>query len=212
MKNNVNSVDHWQQVYRTKNDTALSWHQSKADLSFQLISGEMPLTANIIDIGSGTSTLLDELLIAGYHKITATDISHQALQRNQQRLLAKPETAMLAKHIHWYQGDVGNMLVGQTFDLWHDRAVLHFLLTDAEQMAYRQALHHHVKTNGHVVIAVFAPNGPLKCSGLPIIRHDDTSIQSLVGGQFTLVNTEHETHQTPWGSEQEFCYYHFVRL
>lgn len=198
---------HWEGVYGTKAPTEVSWFQARPDISLELIrSTGIPLNGTIVDVGGGASTLVDHLLHEGRSSILVLDISATALARAQKRLGSK------AQHVGWIAGDVTQWRPDAQVDLWHDRAVLHFLTETSDQNAYADTLRTVLKPGGCAIIAGFAPGGPLKCSGLDIVQHDAQSLQHLLGDDFHLVRIRNEVHRAPWGSEQAFRYHVFRRV
>lgn len=204
----MQSQEHWETVYATKDSHSLSWYQAHAAQSLRLIRETgVPLTAKIIDVGGGASTLVDDLLADGYTGVSVLDLSATALAVAQRRLGAQ---AALAR---WLHGDVTQIpLAAHTYDIWHDRAVFHFL-TDAEtRRAYVDAVLRSVKPGGHVIVATFAEDGPLQCSGLPVVRYDPNALHAQFGAPFALVRHLREEHQTPNGAVQQFIYCYCRKL
>ncbi|HQQ64461.1 MAG TPA: class I SAM-dependent methyltransferase [Pseudomonadales bacterium] len=199
------SKEHWEQVYTNKLSNEVSWFQEHAAVSLRLIrDAGTPLSASIIDIGGGASTLVDDLLQEGFSDITVLDLSGKALASAKSRLGIK------AAQVHWREANVLNAcLPYHTYDVWHDRAVFHFLTTRQEREAYVQAVLHAVKPGGFVVVATFAEDGPTKCSGLPVMRYDEAGLHEQFGQAFDLLGSERETHHTPAGNAQEFVYCFF---
>jgi SAM-dependent methyltransferase len=196
------SKNHWDRVYATKSPQGVSWYQPHADQSVRLIRQTgLPLSASIIDVGGGASTLVDDLLQAGYRHLTVLDLSGAALAAAQARL------GDAARQVTWLEADVTRVtLPAQAFDLWHDRAVFHFLTGEREREAYVAAVMHAVKPGGHVIVATFAEDGPLQCSGLPVVRYSPQGLHAEFGNPFTLLKHEREEHHTPSGSVQKFIY------
>jgi 2-polyprenyl-3-methyl-5-hydroxy-6-metoxy-1,4-benzoquinol methylase len=195
---------HWAQVYATKAATDVSWYQQRPDLSLEFIQGTcIDTNAAIIDVGAGTSTLVDHLMTSGYTDITLLDISEAALE------VAKTRIGSPSTQLQWLVGDVTSFpFEQQRYDVWHDRAVFHFLTDPLQQQRYVKQVLHAVKPGGHVIIATFGLNGPDKCSGLPTARYDAATLQSVFGSHFELIRSTNETHHTPWKSEQLFVYCH----
>jgi SAM-dependent methyltransferase len=197
---------HWEEVYRTKAPGEVSWFQTRPDVSLDLIAQtRLSEDATLLDVGGGASTLVDHLLSDGRHSLVVLDLSASALDHARQRL--GPD----ARHVEWFAADVTQWRPERKVDLWHDRAVLHFLTTASDQHAYADVLRAAVKPGGWVVIAGFAPGGPLKCSGLEVVQHDAASLSALLGPAFELVTVRGETHSTPWGADQSFRYHLFRR-
>ncbi len=198
----VTKREHWEKVYQTKSANDVSWYQPHLDRSLDLIlrTGVGP-DARIIDVGGGASTLVDDLLARGFHHLTVVDIASEALDVARRRLGDR------ARDVDWRVGDVTTMdFESESFDLWHDRAVFHFLTNEADRKAYLERVCCAVKRGGHVVLATFGPGGPEKCSGLPVVRYGADELHAAFGDAFRLVDHVEERHRTPWGSEQEFVY------
>ncbi len=193
---------HWERVYTTRAATELSWFQPHAERSLALIRGAgVPSTARIIDVGGGASTLVDDLLAAGYGDVSVLDISAHALAVARARLKAR------AHEVRWIEADVLQAtLPRHAYDLWHDRAVFHFLTQAADRHAYVQQVLHAVRPGGLVIVATFAPDGPERCSGLPVMRYDPERLHAEFGAPFSLLRHEREAHYTPAGKVQQFIY------
>jgi SAM-dependent methyltransferase len=194
-----NRRSHWEQVYGAKKPGEVSWFQPSPGRSLALIEAlRLGSDAAIIDVGAGASALVDGLLDRGFGRVTAMDIAVAALEHSRARL---GERAGL---VRWMVGDVLDEIPGGPYDLWHDRAVFHFLTDAADQSRYAANLRGALAPGGHAIIATFAPDGPQKCSGLAVARHDGASIAAAVG--LRLVKEEREEHVTPWGAVQRFVY------
>lgn len=193
---------HWEKVYRTKQPTEVSWYRPHLDVSLQLIEEAAPnRDAHIIDVGGGESTLVDDLLIRGYRSLSVLDVSATALTVAKERLGDK------ADQINWLCGDVTTFaLPRQQYDVWHDRAVFHFLTEAEDRDAYVRAALRAVKPGGHVIVATFAEDGPTQCSGLPVMRYSPDQLHAEFGARFTLLRHDKESHHTPFGTVQEFTY------
>jgi len=193
---------YWEAIYGTKGPDAVSWYRAHLERSLQLIEKSCPDRASsIIDVGGGESTLVDDLLDRGYRHITVLDISEKALDVTRQRLGPR------AKEVDWLAADITKtILPAQTYDLWHDRAVFHFLTSAAEREAYVRQVASSVKPGGHVIVATFGPEGPTKCSGLDVVRYDSKDLHAEFGGRFELEESATEFHQTPFGTTQQFLY------
>ncbi len=198
---------HWETVYATKASESVSWYQPHAKLSLDWIQGlGVARDVAIIDVGGGASTLADDLLAAGYQNLTILDLSGAALNLTLKRL--GPDAAKVT----WREADVTTTALPQhAYDIWHDRAVFHFLTEHSERQAYTQQLLHAVKPGGHVIIATFGLNGPTRCSGLPIVQYSAEALQKELGPQFQLLEHANERHVTPSGAEQSFIYCHFIK-
>lgn len=193
---------HWENVYETKSAHEVSWYRPRLDVSLQLIDSVLtdPGSA-IIDIGGGESTLVDDLIRSGRSDVTVLDISQAALDATKARLGASADS------VSWISADITTVDLGfARYDLWHDRAVFHFLTRPEDRDAYIQRVRQAVKPQGYIVVATFGPDGPLKCSGLDIVRYDSNSLVVAFGDGFDLLDTTTEIHKTPWDSEQEFVY------
>lgn len=196
---------HWQTVYTTKAETEVSWYQADPATSLRLIRDAVAApAARIIEIGGGTSRLVDALLAAGYRGLTVLDISEAALATTRHRLGAA------ADDVTWIREDVTTWMPDATYDLWHDRAVFHFLTEARDRAAYVERVRSGVVPGGAVIIGTFALDGPDKCSGLPVVRYDAQSLAATLGSGFTLEDSCSEAHRTPWGSVQQFqfCRFH----
>jgi len=200
----MNDQLHWENVYAAKGDAELSWTQTEPATSLSLIA-EACSADSVIDVGGGTSLLSERLLERGY-AVTVLDISQAAIDRARQRLGAR------ANEVDWMVADVTAGPDLGTFDVWHDRAVFHFLLTPAERAAYVDLLARTVSIGGHAVIATFALDGPEKCSGLEVRRYDGSTLAAELGPRFRLVKSVLELHHTPWGAAQSFQYSLFRRV
>jgi SAM-dependent methyltransferase len=193
---------HWEQVYRTKGPEQVSWFQAEARLSRHLIEAAVPdRSASIIDIGAGASTLVDGLLEAGYRALTVVDLSPAALALTQARLGAQAST------VEWRAEDVlAIALPEQAFDLWHDRAVFHFLTAADDRARYVAQVRRALRPDGIVIMATFAEDGPLRCSGLDVVRYSPEALHAEFGPAFTLLERHRELHTTPSGATQAFTY------
>lgn len=200
----MDAKHHWEQVYAGTAQDTLSWFQLHAEQSLRLVEDTgLARSARMIDIGGGTSRLVDDLLAKGYSALTVLDLSGTALAAAQARLGAQ------ARAVQWIEGDITQVsLPHQAYDLWHDRAVFHFLTTPQQRQAYVQAVLHAVKPGGHVIVATFAEDGPTQCSGLPVVRYTPDGLHAEFGAPFTLLHHEEEAHQTPRGGVQHFIYCH----
>lgn len=198
---------HWDSVYATKAETEVSWFQDNPGISLGLIAqAGLAREAAVIDIGGGASRLADALLELGYSHITVLDIAAAALEKSQARL--GPKAAQIA----WLVADITQWQPPQTYALWHDRAVFHFLTEAADRAAYKRALLAGTQADSHVVIASFAPDGPERCSGLPVRRYSPQSLQAELGSDFRLENSRQDEHRTPGGNIQRFQFSRFIRL
>ena len=195
---------HWENVYRNKSPLEVSWYQQEPVLSLLLItSTQLSRGAPIIDVGGGSSTLVDKLYDQAYTDISVLDISGSALAHAKKRLANK------ADKVHWYETDVTHFKPPQKFALWHDRAVFHFLTSKADRESYVNVLKQALEPGGHLIIMTFAIDGPRKCSGLDIVQYDADKLTAELGPGFKLVETGHEVHHAPAGNQQKFAYFRF---
>ncbi len=204
----MNDKSHWEHIYQTKTPAQVSWFQEHAVLSLQLIqSAQTEKTVHIIDVGGGTSPLVDDLLADGFQNITVLDISRTALDAAQRRL--GPHAA----GVTWIEADVTRAdLPEKAYDVWHDRAVFHFLTKAEDRRRYIEVARRSIKTGGHGIMATFSLDGPAECSGLETMRYDPQSLSRELGDDFQLVQSLPETHHTPFGTVQKFMYFHFRRV
>jgi ubiquinone/menaquinone biosynthesis C-methylase UbiE len=193
---------HWENVYETKDATEVSWFQENPELSLQMIEQTgVDNAAQIIDVGGGASTLVDNLLARNYQNITVLDISMAALQVVKERLGSQ------ANLVTWLASDITQVQLPENFyDVWHDRAVFHFLTRATDRQKYVETVTQSVKAGGHVIVATFGVDGPSRCSGLEIVRYDSTSLHDEFGSAFDLIDSTTESHETPFGTEQKFIY------
>lgn len=197
----IHIMGHWDDVYARKAATEVSWFRPHLDVSLGLIAASgLPSTAHIVDVGAGASTLVDDLLERGFAHLTAVDIAGAALEQTRARLGNRSSA------VRWLVGDVTTPLLDEaSVDLWHDRAVFHFLAGDARE-AYVREVRRCVRPGGFGVLGTFAPDGPEKCSGLPVTRYGPDELVAVLGPAFEEVTRAHELHTTPWGSPQPFTY------
>jgi ubiquinone/menaquinone biosynthesis C-methylase UbiE len=198
---------HWEKVYKTKSADNVSWFQEHATRSLEIIRsiGVKP-DSRIIDVGGGASTLVDDLLADGFEHISVLDLSASALDVARKRLGPK------GGKVEWIVGDIRHVeLAQQSFDIWHDRAVFHFLTAPQDRLTYVQQVMKSVKPGGHVIVATFAHDGPEQCSGLPVARYAPEQLHGEFGPTFELVEHASEEHKTPWGSLQHFVYCHCLK-
>ena len=197
---------HWQNVYQTKGEREVSWFQENPAISLELIRATgIGADASIIDIGGGASRLADALAADGYRLVTVLDLSEKALATSRERL------GTLAKGVSWIVADVTKWKPTQIFDLWHDRAAFHFLTEPDDRTAYAERVRTAVRPGGHVIIGTFALDGPERCSGLPVARHDAASIGTILGPSFKLAESRRHDHRTPGGVVQRFQFGRFQR-
>jgi SAM-dependent methyltransferase len=196
---------HWEKVYGTQAPDQVSWFRPHLETSLAQIerSTQGDRSASIIDAGSGASTLIDDLIERGYRNITVLDISKTALDLAQERL-----GKALSKSVRWLRADVTQAgLLPHSCDVWHDRAVFHFLTAPEDRAAYVRNVASAVKPGGHVIISTFGPDGPTQCSGLDTMRYDAEALREEFGPRFRLVESSKEFHDTPFGTRQQFLYF-----
>ncbi|MGT2503342.1 class I SAM-dependent methyltransferase [Bradyrhizobium guangxiense] len=197
---------HWDSVYATKGEAEVSWFQDSPTISLDLIRAAAPdHGAAVIDVGGGASRLVDALLQDGYRDVSVLDLSANALDAARKRIGAAAAT------VDWIVADATTWQPAKTYDVWHDRAAFHFLTDAGDRAAYVERLRSAIAPGGQIIIATFAPDGPEKCSGLPVQRHDSASLLAELGPEFTLIETRRETHRTPWHSAQAFQFSRFQR-
>ncbi len=202
----MNMRTHWDHIYTSRASREVSWYQPHAARSLALIqriAGGQP--CRVIDVGGGASTLVDDLLEQGLFDVSVLDISVAALSVARERLGAR------ANQVQWLAGDITQLeLPAQAYDIWHDRAVFHFLTKPAQRAAYVAQVRHAVRPGGHVIVATFAADGPTQCSGLPVVRYTPEKLHDEFGDAFELIESLEERHQTPNGVVQPFIYCHCV--
>lgn len=200
----MNTQEHWESLYVSRSDEDLSWTQPEPSTSLSLIAEVCP-SGRVIDVGGGSSFLAERLLDRGY-SVTVLDISHTAIDRARNRLKGR------ASQIHWIVANVTAQPDLGSFDVWHDRAVFHFLTAPADRAAYTALLARTVPVGGYAVIATFALDGPEKCSGLEVRRYNGQMLARELGRQFDLLKSIPEMHVTPSGGRQSFQYSLFRRV
>ncbi len=193
---------HWQNVYLTKPVDTVSWYRPHLDVSLELLElAGVTSDSRLIDVGGGASTLVDDLLARGLRHLTVLDVSPEALE------IARRRVGEPGRAVTWLASDVLDAaLPAAGFDIWHDRAVFHFLTDPSDGARYAAQAASAVRTGGHAIVAGFAPDGPERCSGLPVARRSAEDIAALFVPSFRLVAKRAERHTTPAGSEQSFAY------
>ena len=196
---------HWDDVFKTQGER-VSWHESLPAWSLELME-HAGLTAEtcVFDVGAGDSRLMDALVARGLDCLAVVDVSDEALRRLKARLGARAP-------VIWIEADVTAEWSLKPMDIWHDRAVFHFLTASAERAAYIAHLADTLKPGGSAIIATFALDGPDSCSGLPVARYSPESLAAELGEAFQLVEAAHHTHRTPWGTAQAFQYSRFAHV
>ena len=197
----MSNKEHWENIYTTKTPQDVSWTQEVPQTSLDLIAKfDLPKFAHIIDVGGGDSLLVDHLLQLGYTNVSVLDISAAAIERAKKRLGEK------ANKVTWIVKDITTFSPGKTYDLWHDRAVYHFLTTDTDKAYYKNLVDKHAH---HVVMGTFSDSGPLKCSGLEITQYSQQSMADTFGKNFEIKESFYQDHTTPFDTTQNFT---FVRM
>jgi len=193
---------HWEHVYQTKAADAVSWYRPHLEQSLALIAHAAgDHAAAIIDVGGGESTLVDDLLADGYRDVTVLDISPTAIE------VARKRLGNNAARVTWLAADItAAELPAHRYDVWHDRAVFHFLTEPQQRAAYVRQVARAVKPGGHVIVATFGPEGPQQCSGLEVERYDADALHDEFGSHFRLMDSATELHETPFGTTQQFVY------
>ena len=195
---------YWDQVYARNEPEDVSWYEAEPRVSLALIEeAGLPPTAAILDVGGGTSELVRRLSELGYCDLAVADISQSALERARVRLGGR------AERVGWMQADIRSHVFERRFDLWHDRAVFHFMVDSGDREGYLTVLRRTLRPGGHAVLATFGPDGPTMCSGLPVSRYSPDALRDLVGSGFELISSQTAQHHTPRGALQEFIYAHF---
>lgn len=198
--------EHWETVYREKNEDEVSWFQGRASTSLALIArASSDRGARIVDVGGGASRLVDALVDDGYRNVAIVDVAAAALAKARERLGER------ADRVRWVVADLLAWTPDAIFDVWHDRAVFHFMTRPEERAAYLGAMRRALEPGGHAIIATFASNGPEKCSGLPVRRYEPDELAAELGPAFRLVESVREEHATPAGKTQAFQYSLFRR-
>lgn len=192
--------EHWNAIYQTKAENDVSWFESEPQISLELINAASPSHGRVIDVGGGASRLVDRLVATGFESVTVLDISEIALEHAKARLGAQ------AAQVHWVVGDICQIAELPPCDVWHDRAVFHFLTEPNDRRKYVDLVTHTVRVGGHVIIGTFAIDGPLKCSGLDVCRYDAATLSRELGSSFKLVREMAYTHLTPNGKPQQFFF------
>ncbi len=192
---------HWEHVYAAKPATEVSWYQVEAKVSLSLIQQIASQDAAIIDVGGGASTLVDGLLQSGFRNVAVLDIAHTPLQESRRRL------GDLSRQVQWIVANILDFpFERHSIDVWHDRAVFHFLTSSEDRKQYVEQVVNAVRPGGHVIVGTFAEDGPEKCSGLDVCRYSPSSLHAEFGESFVLKKSVLEEHMTPWGKSQRFQY------
>jgi 2-polyprenyl-3-methyl-5-hydroxy-6-metoxy-1,4-benzoquinol methylase len=199
--------EHWEKIYSTKADDEVSWFQPYPKTSLEFLElFNLPLDANIIDIGGGNSHLVDVLIEKGYKNIYVLDISVNALERAKKRLGEK------ANNVNWIESDITEFHTSVQFDFWHDRAAFHFLTTEERIQKYVEVAEQSIRKNGYLVLGTFSETGPTKCSGLEIKQYNKASMSARFEKSFERIKCIEETHKTPFNTTQNFLFCSFRKL
>jgi len=202
----MNRQEHWESIYKDKSPAELGWYQKQPVISLELIRKFAKDQSDyIIDVGGGASNLCDYLLDEGFKNITVLDLSSHAITCSQQRLGNKSAL------INWRIADVTQFVPDCTYDIWHDRAVFHFLTDKNDREQYRRVMEAATTPGSHVIVAAFTTGGPAKCSGLDVVQYDCEKLQVELGQKFVYIEERFEMHITPGGQKQAYGYYVFER-
>jgi 2-polyprenyl-3-methyl-5-hydroxy-6-metoxy-1,4-benzoquinol methylase len=198
----MNVQAHWEKVYGEKAPNAVSWYTPHLVRSLEIIERAAPShSTSIIDVGGGESTLVDDLLARGYQNVTVLDVSQIAIDVTKKRL------GIASESVRWIVADVTKAeFAPRAYDVWHDRAVFHFLTAADERLEYVRKVANAVKPGGHILVSTFGAEGPTKCSGLDVVRYDAQSLHREFGVRFRLLESFEELHRTPFGTDQQFLY------
>lgn len=206
MQNEITSAKaHWDEIYKTKTPSGVSWYKPHLDPSLNLIlKAGVGKEGRMIDIGGGASTLADDLLAKGFKNVMVLDLSSGAIA------IAKARLAALANQVVWIEADITQVsLPEKCYDLWHDRALFHFLTLPQDRRRYAEQVRRSLKSGGHLIIAAFNLHGPTRCSGLDIVQYSPEKLLAELGSDFKLIESFTEEHHTPAGGSQEFVYCYF---
>ncbi len=201
-----NRKDHWESIYQKHSPTEVGWYQAYPEKSLKLIHNTGAGTdSSIIDVGGGTSALSKHLLDQGYKKLAVLDISENSIERTKSQLGEK------SSEINWIEADVTKYSFMEQYDIWHDRAVFHFLTKAEDRKGYISSLNQALELNGHLIVATFSLDAPPKCSGLSVVRYSPETLQSELGDNFILAEALVEDHVTPSGVKQNFIFCRFIK-
>ncbi len=201
LENEDSTKKHWENIFSTKNFNEVSWYQENPKTSVDLIlSVNSNKDANIIDVGAGDSNLPDKLIELGFKNITILDISLRALEKSKQRL------GKISGKINWICSDIRDFETDNRFDIWHDRALFHFLKSEEDIKKYLESVKKFLKQGGYLIIATFSLKGPNKCSGLDIKQYSEDSMKKLFDNGYEYIISLEETHHTPFKTSQGFIW------
>ena len=202
---NYNLKLHWEKIYDEKNEDEVSWFQKETNESIKMIQSAGIENPKIIDVGSGRSKLLKNLIEIGYNHLTYLDISESALEKSKEFLGEK------SNKVRWISKDILSFMTDEKFDIWHDRAVFHFLNEENLIRKYIEIVEKNISESGHLIIGTFSENGPLKCSGLEVRRYSEKVIEKLFNRSFKLIDSFYYNHVTPFNTTQNFLFSHFIK-
>lgn len=205
-KMELDRVAHWENVYTTKQTTEVSWFEAEPTTSLHLLEHMLPQGGKIIDVGGGASFLVDRLVSKGNWDVTVLDISSTAIGHSQRRL------GDAKSKVSWICADITETKQLKTYDVWHDRAVFHFLTNPIDRQAYLDRLNESLGSGGYFIVATFAPDGPEKCSGLPVCRYSPEELEATLGCAFKIVSSSHHNHLTPSAKTQRFTFAVFQKI
>ncbi len=202
----LTNKDYWERIYQNRSLSESGWYQPIPESSLNLIAAsKISKEDRIIDVGGGDSLLVDHLLHLGYQDITVLDISQGAIEKAKKRL------GPLAEKVTWICSDITEYQDSTTFDLWHDRACLHFLTQDADVKLYKEIVEQYISPKGTMILGTFSKTGPEKCSGLPIHQYDSNELTELFSGEFLSVESFETVHVTPSKTEQNYVFCRFKK-
>ena len=202
---NYNLKLHWEKIYDEKNEDEVSWFQKETNESIKMIQSAGIENPKIIDVGSGRSRLLKNLIEIGYNDLTYLDISEHALKKSKEFLGEQ------SNKVRWISNDVLSFKTDEKFDIWHDRAVFHFLNEENLIRKYIDIVEKNISESGHLIIGTFSENGPLKCSGLDVRRYSEKVIEKIFNRSFKLIDSFYYDHVTPFNTTQNFLFSHFIK-
>ena len=202
---NYNLKLHWEKIYNEKNEDEVSWFQKETNESIKMIQSAGIENPKIIDVGSGRSKLLKNLIEIGYNHLTYLDISESALEKSKEFLGEQ------SNKVRWISKDILSFMTDEKFDIWHDRAVFHFLNEENLIRKYIEIVEKNISESGHLIIGTFSENGPLKCSGLDVRRYSEKVIEKLFNRSFKLIDSFYYDHVTPFNTTQNFLFSHFIK-
>ncbi|MBF0320968.1 MAG: class I SAM-dependent methyltransferase [Nitrospirae bacterium] len=199
--------EHWNNIYKKTQPTQVPWYEAYPEVSYNLIKATgVGHDGSIIDVGGGVASLVDTLLLNGYKRISVLDISAYAIERAKERLGDK------AGSVTWYEADITEARLTETYDVWHDRAVFHFLTDAGDRKRYINVLRQSLKPGGYLIIGTFSIDGPLKCSGLDVVRYSPETLSNEFGDGFDLIDSFGIEHITPANKTQRFVFCCFKRV